>query len=461
MMKRLSKFAVINLFCWTALPAVATDLTQYGTQQTMENTQNLVQYLVNLGGYLGYNIKQPPAENHITVSQTLLNATATQVVQTYMFNTFLGALPVNAFSTALAQIVPGEIPGASSINAWANNTFNAQNFSNPSSQQQGKVSVVNNVDQQTFQQDPVNQGILNILGTPDNSYCMNYDGTAWVGCSSNANGNLVPGSVVSSNIIGELPSTYQYFTYQYNQQFLSQLNSNNLTAPLLYSTQSTSSNTGSTIPNSISGLPGIPGQSSSQNQGLNAQNQAQQAANFIRYVSGSVTPLQLPNLKSYDTLYSTATASSSSQQPTLQQIQAQATLNNYFTSLRTYAAQYSVGLSNLYFIMSKRLPQNQSTTGQAPASQALSEFKMATWRLFNADMSQNNQWINQINNASPATVEKEIATLLAELNYQMYLDRQIQERILLTNSIMLLQNTRSTQPSGNFTGSGSATNSSQ
>lgn len=442
MMKRLSKFAVINLFCWTALPAVADDISQYSTQQTAANTQNLVQYLVNLGGYLGYNITQSPTKNNSTVSQTLLNATATQVVQTYMFNTFLGALPVNAFSTALAQIVPGEVPGASSINAWANNTFNAQTFSNPSSQQQGKVSVTNNIDQQTFQQDPVNQGILNILGTPDNSYCMNYDGSAWVGCSSNANGNLVPGSVVTANIIGPIPSTYQYFTYQYNQQFLSQLNSNNLTAPLLYSNQSTSSNTSSN-------------QANPQNQGLSAQNQAQQAANFIRYVSGSVTPLQLPNLKSYDTLYSTATASSGSQQPTLQQIQAQTTLNNYFTSLRTYAAQYSVGLSNLYFIMSKRLPQNQSTTGQAPASQALSEFKMATWRLFNSDMSQNNQWINQINTASPATVEKEIATLLAELNYQMYLDRQIQERILLTNSIMLLQNTRSTQPSGNFTGSGS------
>ncbi|WP_058533334.1 type IVB secretion system protein IcmX [Legionella saoudiensis] len=444
-MKRLSKFAVINLFCWTALPAVADDISQYSTQQTATNTQNLVQYLVNLGGYLGYNITQSPTKNNSTVSQTLLNATATQVVQTYMFNTFLGALPVNAFSSALAQIVPSEVSGASSINAWANNTFNAQNFSNPSSQQQGKVSVVNNIDQQTFQQDPVNQGILNILGTPDNSYCMNYDGSAWVGCSSNANGNLVPGSVVSANVIGQIPSTYQFFTYQYNQQFLSQLNSNNLTAPLLYSTQSTSSNNSN--------------QGNNQNQGLNAQNQAQQAANFIRYVSGSVTPLQLPNLKAYDTLYSTATASTGSQQPSLQQIQAQTTLNNYFTSLRTYAAQYSVGLSNLYFIMSKRLPQNQSTTGQAPASQALSEFKMATWRLFNADMSQNTQWINQINTASPATVEKEIATLLAEINYQMYLDRQIQERLLMTNSIMLLQNTRSTQPSANFTGAGTTTNS--
>ena len=42
MMKRLSKFAVINLFCWTTLPAVADDISQYSTQQTAANTQNLV-----------------------------------------------------------------------------------------------------------------------------------------------------------------------------------------------------------------------------------------------------------------------------------------------------------------------------------------------------------------------------------------------------------------------------------
>lgn len=441
MMNRLSKLALINLFCWTALPAVADDMSQYNSQQTAGNTQNLVKYMVNLGGYLGYNVTESPTANNKTISSTLLNATATQVMQTYVFNTFLGALPVNAFSAALAQFVPNEISDASTLNAWANNTFNSQNYNTPSSQQ-GKVSVANNIDQKTYQPDPVNQGVLNILGTPDNSYCMNYDGTAWVGCSSNQGSTeLIPAGAVTANIIGKIPSTYQYFTYDYNQQFLSQLNSNTLTSPLLYSTQGTSGTTSSETNNN-------------QSTGLSAQNQAQQAANFIRYASGSVTPLQLPNLKAYDTLYSTATTQTGST-PTLQQVQAQSTLNNYFTALRTYAAQYSVGLSNLYYIMSKRLPQNQSTTGQAPSSQALSEFKMATWRLFNADMSQNNQWINQINTASPATVEKEIATLLAEINYQMYLDRQIQERILLTNSIMLLQNTRSSQPSANFTGSGS------
>lgn len=442
MMNRLSKLAVVNLLYLTTLPASAdTVADQYSAGQTATNTSNIAQYLLNLGSYLGYNISQPPNKNN-QVSSTLLNAPATQLIQTYMFNTFLGALPVNAFNTALTQFVPDGVAGASTLNAWANNTFNVQTYSNPSAHQQGKVSVSNGIDQQTFQQDPVNQSVLNILGTPDSTYCMNYDATSWVGCSNNngSNGNLIPANSVMATILGPIPTTYQYFSYQYNQQFLSQLNSNTLISPLLYATQNQSANSTSSSPNS----------SQNQNIGLTAQNQAQQAENFIRYVTGGVTPVSLPKLKAYDTLYSQAFPSTPPSTPTVQQVQAQTTLEKYFTTLRTYAAQVSVGVGNLYFIMSKRLPQNQSTTGQAPSSQALSEFNMATWRLFNPDMSSNNQWINQLNNASPATVEKEIATLLAEINYQMYLDRQIQERLLLTNSIMLIQGTRASQPNSDF-----------
>ncbi len=450
MMKRFSKFALINLFCLTTLPAVADDsLNQYGTQQTATNTQNLVQYLLNLGGYLGYNLTQSPTANNATVSQTLLNATATQVLETFMFNTFLGAIPVNS---ALAQFLPAEggIPNAAAINAFANNVFNSQNYSNPQSQQQGTVAVSTAIDQPSFQQDPVSQSVLNILSTPDVSYCMTYDGSSWQGCSQvGGNSNtILPASGVTSNIIGTLPSTYQYYTYQYNQQLISQLNSNSLTAPLLYATQNASANSTSSP------------STNNQNTGLNAQTQAQQAANFVRYVSGAVTPLQLPKLKAYDTLYTQAQIKSGAT-PTIQQVQAQATLDNYFTTLRTYAAQYSVGISNLYFIMSKRLPQNQSGTSQStPSSQALSEFNMATWRLFNPDMSQNNQWLNQINNASPATVEKEIASLLAEMNYQMYLDRQIQERLLLTNSVMLLKSLSTTPPNSDLSNSAAQSSSS-
>ena len=135
----------------------------------------------------------------------------------------------------------------------------------------------------------------------------------------------------------------------------------------------------------------------------------------------------------------------------MEQANAQKTLTSYFTNLRIFAAQSSVGVSNLYYILSRRMPQNTgSEATPAVTSQAISEFNMASKRLLNPDMSVNNQWLSKLDEASPATVQKEIAALLAEMNYQMYLDRQIQERILLTNSIMLIQNTKASQPSSDF-----------
>lgn len=433
----LSKFVLINLFCLATLPAVADDLSNVSSQQQAASSQNLVEYLVNLGGYLGYNVTQSPTANNNTVSQSLLSMTTTQVIQTYLYTTSLGAIPVNAFSNALSQFIPNEIANASSLNELANSVFKVQEFNSPAGQQQGKVTVSNLIDQPSYQQDPVSQNILNILATPDSSYCMDYNGTKWTqNCTSSTGIPTIYGDLVSANVIGSIPKTHEYYLYSYNQQFLSQLNGNTLIAPLLYSTQNASANTTSSP---------TPGQ---KNTGLPAQNQAQQAANFIRYVSGAVTPLKLPNYKDYDTLYRQVSGKSYT---LLQQKQAQATLNNYFTTLRTYAAQTSVGLSNLYFIMSKRLPQNPSGGSASNlASQAMSEFNLATWRLFNPDMTGNKQWINQIDTASSATVQKEIVTLLAEMSYQMYLDRQIQERILLTNTIMLLQNTRAGQPNANF-----------
>ncbi len=202
---------------------------------------------------------------------------------------------------------------------------------------------------------------------------------------------------------------------------------------------------------------------SGQDSGLTAKSQAQQALNFIRYASAQVTPPSLPKLSAYSELWNQATAKpNSAGYNEVQQKQAAATLSSYFNNLRVYAAQTSVGVSNLYYILSKRLPQNMSAdqSNANITSQALNEFNMATRRLFDPTASNtpgqpNQQWIKQINDASPATVQKEIAILLAEINYQMYLDRQIQERILLTNSIMLLQNLKAAQPTADFSSQGS------
>lgn len=439
-MKCLSKLIAINLLSITTAPVFsgpADNLDYYG-RQTSSNTQSLVQYVLNLGGYLGFDLSQSPTANSKAISQALLDISSTQVLQSYLFNTFLGAIPVNAFNQALSQFTPGTVSIGSKMNPFANYSFAMQNYNSPSSQQ-GTVSVSPLIDQPNYQQDPVSQTVLNIMGTPDMSYCMSYDGSTW-----SDNCQLLFQNKIAANAIGTLPSTNLYFSYNYLQQFISQLNSNTLTAPLMYSTESQNNANAST-----SGGP------NSQNQGLTAQSQAQQALNFIRYASGSLVPMDRPKLREYDVLFNRATNADGSVNM-VQKIQAQSTLARYFTNLRTYAAQNSVGIANLYYILSKRLPQNQSATESKPTSQALSEFTMATSRLYNPDMSTNKQWINQMNTASPATVQKEIAVLLAEINYQLYLNRQQEERMLLTNSLLLLQNSKTNQPIPDFASQGAS-----
>lgn len=413
-----------------------------------DNSGQLLTYLHNLGLYFGYDIANPPSSGSGGGASTLLSLPMIQTPEQSLFETMLGAVPVNATNPASMSFVPSTNASYSSLNGQANITFTTPPYNTPSPQ---SVSVSSLIDQQTYQQDPVSQAVLNILGTPDYTYCTNNDNTAWVaGCQAlNQKTPILYENQVVNNVIGPIPDTATYFTYGYNQTFLGQLNSNTLIAPLLYTTTADSPNTNSP------GSSGTP--AATTNNGLTATSQAQQAANFIRYVTGAVSPIALPKRQDYDKLYTASITPAADGTPTLQQMQAQATLANYLASLRVYAAQSSVGFSNLYYIFSKRLPQNTLGTDGTPSSnakssQALSEFTMATWRLFNPDQSAKTTWLNQINQASTATVEKEMVTLLAEINYQLYLNRQQEERLLLTNTLLLLQNARASQPTASSLG---------
>ena len=448
-MKAIKRLVLPTVLLTSALsnPIYADDSTASDVQPG-GNGSNLASYLLNLGAYLGYNLSQQPPN----VASPLLSSTCMQLFGsasactggggnsqlpffTAALDVLLGSIPVNPL---YSQFVPTSNATYSALNAFANASF--PSYSSTSSQQGANTSISANsaVDQQSFQQDPVSQAVLNILGTPDYSYCMNYSGSQWTGGDSTTSSNYPQCKYlyqyqIMGNAVGTLPNPDQLISYPYNQQFLSQLNSNTLLAPLLYSTTSSNS--------SASNLKS-PG---SQNNGLTAQTQLQQAANFIRYASGSVVPLSLPQLKDYNTLYMQAT-NATNNVPLSAQIQAQASLTQYLAKLRVFAAQSSIAYSNLYYIFSKRLPQNTSSSSANATSEALNEFTMATWRLYTPGGSANNNWLEQINKAPSATVQKEMVTLLAEINYQLYLSRQQQERLLLTETMILLQNTRAGQP---------------
>jgi hypothetical protein len=184
--------------------------------------------------------------------------------------------------------------------------------------------------------------------------------------------------------------------------------------------------------------------------GSDAENdQLKNAQAFVRYVTGSVLPPSGPTALLMTKMINTIKTSNDSAVV----MRYFTTLGNYVLSTRIFAARQSIGIANIYEILSKRMPIPKSSNGlngdsNQKTSQALNEFNMATYRLFvpsnsggTGDQSSSmstTPWQDMINTASSSVIQKETALLLAEINYQLYLMRQQQEKILLTNSLFFM-----------------------
>ncbi|ETO92289.1 hypothetical protein [Legionella oakridgensis] len=420
--------------CLLSMSLFTAEAADYEPAPTSENyspelsdmntsLQSIQVYLYNLGQYLGFSLGNAPQNNPIESAAPLpfLDLSQTQIA-----NLYIPAI------TALTNIMSLTI-----FKNYGSTTTTG-----------GNISVSSLIDQQPYQSDPGSQSVLNTLTTPDYSYCLGsqtattFKADPLTTCT-NAGQQLTNLKVVN-DVIGSLPNPTTFFTSggitgSDNSNLLQQLSSNSLLTPLSYSTES----------QAASGTSSSAGSDTSSQDVLTANSEAQIAENFIRYVSGGTVPIDLATWTQYGNLYTAATGTTTD----LSTQQAKYTLIQYLSSLRTYAAQTSVGINNLYYILSKRMKSESAQT-----SEALNEYNMATWRLANISNAasgqggnnqqsqQQQQWQQQIQSAPPETVQKEIALLLAEINYQLYLSRQQQERILLTNSILVIQSARSVKP---------------
>ena len=401
-----------------------------GSTDSASTLEDIKTYIYNLGLNTGFELDPAKATQPNPPVNTLIttpNDTTDQLklMAQYAFNGIFGAIPVNTFFFEFLPTdskVEAISPYIEPLNALANDTFPA--YDKPDST---PLSVSELIDQETYQLDPVNQALLDILTTPDNTYCMANDGIAW----KTEECTLLYQSKVVSNVVGTLPATDSYFTYDYQSQFLSDLNGNNLIAPLLYTTTP-----GTAKPEEGAGLLG--------------QNQVESAANFIRYVSGAVQPMPTIKWADYNTQLSAAYKKPAGDKETDAERTARenalTSLAENVTSVRMYAAKSSVATSNLYYILSQRLPQKDL----GDSSRAFNEFQMATRRQYDPTKGAT-QWMDSINTASPATVQKEMAILLSEINYQLYLNRQLDERQLLTNTLLLVNSIALTKPSTTLT----------
>lgn len=425
MIKRLLPITSVAVALSLSTPSFAQNFDSNDFNKANQSLQSLSDYVKNLGGYLGYDLTQPPGN---LGSSLIEDVNKLQLASALSIYAYTGAIPVLSMMTTLG---PSSTEGLQLLNSYANAVFSTIPYNSPKTSQ-GKVTVNALTDQVTYQNDPVSQAVLNILGTPNDSYCLSNDGKSYI-----SDCKLLTQGQVTINSVGTFPNPQDYFTYDAIQNLLPQLSVNSLTGPFLYQTQAENQNTTSSPVES----------SSSQNKGLQALSQAQAAQNFIVNASGSLLRPTLPSKQSYDSLYAKA-MNLSKNTSLIEQKAAQKALSQYMAQLRTYAAQVSIGIGNFYYSLAKRLPQNPANA-QTPTSQALNEFQMATYRLFKAgNRSNDTQWIQKLNDASPATTQKEIALLLAEVNYQLYLNRQIQERQLLTNSIILLNTASQSKPDG-------------
>ena len=412
----------IALCFFTVLPVGHAD-----SESTLEDIKN---YIYNLGLYIGYELDGSKSSPPSPPSNTLIlgssgTTSALTLMAQYAVNGIFGAIPVNTY---LFEFLPSDskVETVSSyikpLNDLANDTFPSYDKSDVT-----PLSVSELIDQQTYQLDPVNQALLDILTTPDKTYCMANDGIAW----RKNECTLLYQTKVMSNAIGTVPATDDFFTYDYQSLFLSDLNGNTLISPLLYTMTPYAP----------------PTDEEKAATGLKGKNQVESAANFIRYVSGAVQPVPTVKWKDYSdqlaAAYKKPIGSTETDDERTAREKALASLTKYVTSVRIYAAKNSVAMSNLYSILSKRLPQE----ALGDSSTAFNEFQMATRRQYDPSKKDGTQWIDSINTASPATVQKEMAILLSEINYQLYLNRQQDERLLLTNTLLLINSIATSQPS--------------
>lgn len=394
-----------------------------GTEESADETAT---YLKNLATYFGYDVTNPAESPFASLLLQYTLNTATKGHQ--ILNVFFGARPVNYpnfsdFSTNSSY---------STFNSQANVLFN-DTFSKPAANDSTGVSVVPNFDQKDYQSNPVSQAVMNTLANPNSSLCDPENDDTCLTQNKVMNTALQD---VADPTTKYLPSETQFYKNTIVSKFASQLNADTLIGPLLYSQ--------ATVQKTVDGA-------------LPANNQEQLAMDYARYVTNSVLPVDSMSQSDYSSLWTSAHTQITSSMDQVQKDTIKAARKDLMTYLlrqRVYAAQSSLATSNFYRSMEARMPQTAtSDDGQksTSTSQAFNEFVMATWRLYSPDAASGEQWVDQINKASAATTQKEIAILLSEINYQIYLGRQTQERILLTNSLLSLQSLANNQPNNTTT----------
>jgi intracellular multiplication protein IcmX len=449
--------------------------------------QNIESYLQNLGSYLGYDVTTKPTT---TTTDTLLDNGSTQKkLENYTVQIYFGFIN---YSWSYPYFLPANSNSYASVfnklcgTVFSSSSFTPQNTSKAvdlpyDTSSGGSSSGSSNA----FSKNPVSQYLYNLsyitpmdacitqpadsstptdwnTNTTNYSYCEGLVLAKALGLDVQ-NSDIVMKTSSSSSTINNLADKIQALKFSYptnnpsnnnNTALLQQLDSTVFIGPLMYDTSSAATS----------------GSGNSSSIGLTAANQLEAAQNFVRYITGGMMPKVFANYQdlsnAFNGTYNAKNVSS--------QMNYFKPFAKYILDFRVYAARSSIAIQNIYDSLAYRMNLNNGSSSSSSSdgssssqqsSQALNEYVMASYRLYNPNAQSNSSgnssdatssssgegslqttaWQDMINTASPATVQKEVAILLAEINYQLYQMRQQQEKMILTNSVFLLNNL--TEPS--------------
>lgn len=115
--------------------------------------------------------------------------------------------------------------------------------------------------------------------------------------------------------------------------------------------------------------------------------------------------------------------------------------NTYRNTADTLSISRNAAFSNLLYLMNLRVPSAafKSASCSSSGSGAASPQE---WMKASGLMRQNNAWTTSMQTASVANALRQAVMLLSEMRTQMYLDNQLQQRVLATLTLLQLENTK-------------------
>lgn len=338
----------------------------------------------------------------------------------------------------------------------------------------GNLVAINNQTPNAIAQQPTPDlaNILNNLGAIDTNTQWNLSNTNSVpmqnlAANSNWITNTLFGQATLQSVNASVSSsTASPISYLYSRAFATGLG---ITNPLSYDTISSVNAKGSTNPadlamdfdNFISPLNysnanAAGGNNAATNPfgGTNFPNgsQQEQANNFVTFITYGMSPFLGFGPADFASPPSGSILDESST-PANQPDKAHL---DYLNNLRQYLAYQSIGLSNMREMFNRRVVIaglgtqggiTQKGQTQADASQLQLEHFMAYHRLdpnYTVTLTSGSQpvtWHAAMEQAQPKVVARETLYVLAEINYQLFLMRQQQERMLATHTANLMMST--------------------